>query len=810
MSVFDSLSDALPSPRDDEPPDLRQDIADELGDHLECALRREQLTGGNDGAEDRVVARFGDPAAVARKLWWDALWEKIMSQRLMLGLSAVMVLVCCAALGLTAVWLSQQDQRMQEQSRLFAKLLANSEATSKNLSDQLQESLKQSREFAARLQPFSEWSPVELKFVSGKADGPPVAGVEVNLQSPRSGESIPPLEKTSDGNGIVRFERVKYGSTYLHFNIKHHDTSVFSFSKQFVLPPGESHFETVVCPAVTPTPRSVEIEIAWPDDIRNAGPVLGLYDHFRIESLTASGVWQYSAPLSAEAATLTGSSLHFGGSGPVGLTLVDSDGEASVAKIQPIDSVLNVVDVDDPAGPLFRDYPVVDVLLRKQIAAPLQWPGPEFRLAAAYLILEGTKDNIARVFKTPERRRLGDSIGFGFGASDSDDEPSFKRVDRARMSMPLDLADWQYAIEPSQPNVLLLTPSSKSLAQIREAMTRIDKVFVKLLKDADQRQIDADQRIALWEKEAPQRALDARRKKPFSEWNPVEFRFVEETPDGPPVAGLQVSFWPNGGKDKNDFPTVGAATDQDGRLKFDRVRYGNYALAAQSPERGNWHTSVAVLPGEGLTKTFVQPKAVEPRLVQLRVQWPVELKDRTPFAILPTESFLRIIPQADTVDLPNRFTFLMADWKPKIVGRGDSILELDGPMEGFIAPEKLGAGGLSSLRFLEDVKTRNAEGVTWPSPDWKLEKLQVAMQFSKEATQGALVILRRKEGENLFAFGATLDVSAWTQAWDQTTSPPTVVMSPDDKGHDALLEMLGKVTSTEQYLITRKLSSPVP
>jgi len=41
-----------------------EDIADELGDHLACALHRELVkTGDEDEAQDRVLERFGDPIA---------------------------------------------------------------------------------------------------------------------------------------------------------------------------------------------------------------------------------------------------------------------------------------------------------------------------------------------------------------------------------------------------------------------------------------------------------------------------------------------------------------------------------------------------------------------------------------------------------------------------------------------------------------------------------------------------------------------------------------------------------------------------
>ena len=67
MNDFAALSSELPAPRDDEPAGLRQDILDELTDHLACSYNRELLRGAHPGeAHRRAIERFGNPAAVAR------------------------------------------------------------------------------------------------------------------------------------------------------------------------------------------------------------------------------------------------------------------------------------------------------------------------------------------------------------------------------------------------------------------------------------------------------------------------------------------------------------------------------------------------------------------------------------------------------------------------------------------------------------------------------------------------------------------------------------------------------------------------
>ncbi|HAW26628.1 MAG TPA: hypothetical protein DCY03_00705, partial [Planctomycetaceae bacterium] len=81
----------FPPRRDDEPSSLRQDIIDELSDHFACALNRELLKNPDEQiAKQRVIQNFGDPIKIARQLWLDAMKEKIMSQRIMTGISVLM------------------------------------------------------------------------------------------------------------------------------------------------------------------------------------------------------------------------------------------------------------------------------------------------------------------------------------------------------------------------------------------------------------------------------------------------------------------------------------------------------------------------------------------------------------------------------------------------------------------------------------------------------------------------------------------------------------------------------------------------
>ena len=95
MAWSDDITGELPAQRDDEPEHLRQNTADELSDHLRCALNRElHVTQNEQQAKQNVLSRFGNVNRIARKLWFDWMKEKIMTQRLNLAMTSLMTVVC--------------------------------------------------------------------------------------------------------------------------------------------------------------------------------------------------------------------------------------------------------------------------------------------------------------------------------------------------------------------------------------------------------------------------------------------------------------------------------------------------------------------------------------------------------------------------------------------------------------------------------------------------------------------------------------------------------------------------------------------
>jgi HAAS len=154
MDWPEDLARELPAPRTDEPPELRRRIIAELRDHLHTDWQRELLrTGDAERARRNVLIRFGDPARLARKLWFDAMREKIMMQRGMLVALLAMVLVSAGSLGLTWFVVAQAGQVNQA-------LLEQNRAVNQSLLARLEALGRAPAETAAKS---TEWSPLKFR-----------------------------------------------------------------------------------------------------------------------------------------------------------------------------------------------------------------------------------------------------------------------------------------------------------------------------------------------------------------------------------------------------------------------------------------------------------------------------------------------------------------------------------------------------------------------------------------------------------------------------------------------------------------------
>jgi hypothetical protein len=256
VNDFAALSSELPAPRDDEPAGLRQDILDELADHLACSYNRELLRGTDPAeARRRAAERFGNPAAVARRLWFDAMKGKIMAQRVLMATCLCVIAACFGMVALMWNQSSRSAAQVAEANRQMADLIGQTQATN-------QEMLRQLQAMARPAQPAksAEWIPVKFRLTVEKPDGPPAVGYEVILGRGHGGTTqAEAIHRTSDATGLTDFGVVQPGDW--EFSIV---AGIWKANGGLNAVPGTSISKEIVCPKMPPDRAEIRVRVNWP------------------------------------------------------------------------------------------------------------------------------------------------------------------------------------------------------------------------------------------------------------------------------------------------------------------------------------------------------------------------------------------------------------------------------------------------------------------------------------------------------------------------------------------------------------------
>jgi hypothetical protein len=272
-----ALSTELPAPRDDEPAGLRQDILDELADHLACSYNRELLRGASPSEAWRsVIERFGDPAAVARRLWLDAMRGKLMAQRILITSCLMMTAACFGVVGLVWNQSSRSAAQAAEANRRLAEMLTQTQATNQEMFKQLQAMTKPAP--SAKSQ---EWIPVTFKLIVEKPDGPPAVGYEIVLGRGYGGASKEgAIHRYTDSDGLADFGVVQPGDWEYTLERSWGGTQAWKATGSLNAMPGASVSRQIICPRSPADVASVHLKIDWPSDLANKDlRAVALFEH---------------------------------------------------------------------------------------------------------------------------------------------------------------------------------------------------------------------------------------------------------------------------------------------------------------------------------------------------------------------------------------------------------------------------------------------------------------------------------------------------------------------------------------------------
>jgi hypothetical protein len=257
VNWLEDIAAELPAPRDDEPADLRRRIVAEIADHLQLAFVRElHFVRDETKAREKVLARFGDPRRIARKLWFEAMREKIMSQRLLVASSAITTALCLA-MGLF-LW------RISAQSAEASRALIQ-ETREMNLA--LIEKLASIASPGAPAQP-ADMVHLTFRLVQNSVDGPPAAGYSVRMERPRTDSpdyGISKFEDNTGPDGTIDCGLVRYGNFHVRVTTPWGE---LTWLDVYVRAGRSEQLETIVCPDRGPPETEASFGLQLPDDLR--------------------------------------------------------------------------------------------------------------------------------------------------------------------------------------------------------------------------------------------------------------------------------------------------------------------------------------------------------------------------------------------------------------------------------------------------------------------------------------------------------------------------------------------------------------
>ncbi len=278
MDFRETLSAQLPPSRPDEPLRLRQDILDELNDHLVCAYHREILKGVDTSvARRRVLEQFGDPAEVACRLWLDAMRGRIMAQRVLIGTCA---LVAAASLALVGIFWQQAVVARQMVAREAAESRRREQEMLMKLQE-MAEAIKHPRSL--------DWNPVRIKLNEETTTGAPVAAATIVLT--RMFENPPKtMQRVTDSSGVANFEAIQPGD-YSYRVYRNWKEWSFQHDGELKVLPGSDVTESIVCPKAPPPRAQVRVRWKWPADLENDGLVVFARFQLRSQELGPGNSW---------------------------------------------------------------------------------------------------------------------------------------------------------------------------------------------------------------------------------------------------------------------------------------------------------------------------------------------------------------------------------------------------------------------------------------------------------------------------------------------------------------------------------------
>ena len=253
MAWNKNSEEAFPARHPREPGGLRQDILDEIADHLACSAEREHerdQEGDEETVWRRVLDKFGDPDTVARRLWWDQMRETVMREWIQTGVLALLAVASITGIVLVIMMMGRLSQTNDAMQTAMEQVAATNEALVKVLSG-----LPGGDTGADSL----DLATIEVVVRRGSPEGPPAPEVEVLLAGKGSNDQELKVDGQADMEGRTVFERLAQGRYGLNF---YDPVSKLRLKEELTLFAGQGAGEYIfVAPDVTPRPVHIDWDL---------------------------------------------------------------------------------------------------------------------------------------------------------------------------------------------------------------------------------------------------------------------------------------------------------------------------------------------------------------------------------------------------------------------------------------------------------------------------------------------------------------------------------------------------------------------
>ena len=245
------LVERFPPPHEGEPSSLRQDIMDDLRDHLACAMERELADSDDENeARKRVLDQFGyNPGALARQLWFESMKEKIMKDRMVLV--GIFILIIIGICGLFLIWQSNQ-QTNRAMMAMIESFKSGEDAS----------------QFTTRL----DLASVSISVFRDEKETIPASGIKIEMYKINSSNQNIRFYQTTDENGVAVIGPVQTGNYKVYFpwekyNFSPNDSDINLFG-------GKDIEKTIIYPKYQIC--SITIEPVLPKNINSEDVVVGI------------------------------------------------------------------------------------------------------------------------------------------------------------------------------------------------------------------------------------------------------------------------------------------------------------------------------------------------------------------------------------------------------------------------------------------------------------------------------------------------------------------------------------------------------